>query len=87
MTIISLVSTLNQGTKEPDLAHPDVTRGYQEWLSRHDWYKHWHACACSLEQSRGVWRSTLNMVWTGGLSDVIPKCVWLKCKTSKVTEV
>ncbi len=26
-------------THEPGLAHPDVTRGCQEWLSRHDWYE------------------------------------------------
>ena len=27
------------GTHEPDLAHPDVIRGYQEWPSRRDWYR------------------------------------------------
>ena len=27
------------GTHKPDLAHPDVTRGYPEWPSRHDWYE------------------------------------------------
>ena len=27
------------GTHEPDLAHPDVIRGYPEWPSRHDWYE------------------------------------------------
>ncbi len=26
------------GTHEPDIAHPDVIRGYPEWPSRHDWY-------------------------------------------------
>ncbi len=27
------------GTHEPDLAHPDVIRGYPEWPSRCDWYE------------------------------------------------
>ncbi len=27
------------GTHEPDLAHPDVIRGFPEWPSRHNWYE------------------------------------------------
>ena len=27
------------GTHEPNLAHPDVTRGYPEWPSRRNWYE------------------------------------------------
>ncbi len=66
------------GTHEPGLAHPDVTRGCQEWLSRCDWYEA-PTYACSF-----VFHN--NPLWTGGLSDLIPRCVWFKCRTSKVME-
>ncbi len=57
------------GTRGPSLAHPDVTRGCQEWLSRHDWYEASARPAPTplsrQKQAKGLLHSTTNLLDRG----------------------
>ncbi len=89
MTTIRLVFTLNL-----TLAHTNLVWLTQTWLG--DTRNGYHAATgmrhltslCLLScQGTESWAFHNNPLWTGGLSDLIPKCIWLKCRTSEVTEV
>ena len=72
------------GTHEPSLAHPDVTRGCQERLSHRDCTRHLPGLCLLPCRGMEIWAFHINPLWTESLSDLIPNCVWLKCRTSKV---
>ena len=72
-------------TYESSLAHSDVTRGCQERLSHLDWYEAPPRPApAPLLRHDELGVPQQHIV---DRADLIPKCIWPKCRTSRAMEV
>ncbi len=61
------------GTREPGLAHPDITRGCQERLSRRDWYEApARPAPAPLPRQEEFWRSTTTCCGLGACQTISP---------------
>ncbi len=75
------------GTREPALAHPDVTRGCQEQLSRRDWYEAPARPAPAPLPRQEECGAPRQPVVDWGPARSHPQVRWLKCRTFKVMGV